>query len=119
MPLTNSLNKHIDISLYYSNINEDIFQDPKFTEVLDLVENNPNRYVYAIYGDNILLKNNLYVPVFHTTYLSCRKHNVVINNTDDLWLLEIFPNNKYYVVSNQSVSVPNNVKIIRSIKEII
>lgn len=117
MQSTNLLNKtnHIDISIYYDTIDERIFNDTKFKEMVTLIENQPSKYIYALYGDNNLLKNNIYIPIFHTSYLVSKKHNVIINDIVDLWLLDIFPNNNYYAMFDSNDS---RVKFIHNLTEI-
>ena len=101
MELQNSL-KTIDISLYYKAIDETIFKEQAFVELINMLVKKEliYKYKYAFYTDTYLLKTNLYIPNFHTMYLSNDVHNVVIKDSEDLWLLDIFNNNRYYVLNN-------------------
>jgi|694.fasta_scaffold00762_60 hypothetical protein len=101
MELQNS-SKIIDISLYYKTIDENIFKEQAFVELINMLVKKEliYKYKYAFYTDAYLLKTNIYIPNFHTMYLANGSHNVVIKNSEDLWLLEIFNNNRYYVLDD-------------------
>jgi hypothetical protein len=114
-------NNHIDISIYHSVLNENIYNNKIFLELISLVEKHPNKYIYSFYTETCLIKDNIYIPVFHTLYLSCKHHNVIINSEQDFWLQQIFPNNTYYFITDQydnSKKLDNNILCIRSISEI-
>lgn len=119
MELTNLLPKTvIDISLYYKYIDENIIQDKRYIDLMNLVlEENSIRYTYAFYTDTFLLRTNLYIPNFHTMYLSNGNHNVIIEDEKDLWLLDTFTNNKYYTY-NDAISYDDRIKIISTAQEI-
>lgn len=115
--INSSNNQYVDISLYFSNIDNNITNNKNFIEMISLVEQNPNKYIYAIYGDNNLIKNNIYIPVFHTTYLACKKHNIILDKQDDDWLIDVFPNNNYYMICDP-YETKKEIKFISSIKDI-
>jgi hypothetical protein len=120
---TNSYPKteHTDISLYYTILDDKIYSDAKFIELMNIVNDNPTQYIYSLYTETCLLKNNIYVPVFHTLYLSSKHHNVIINNEEEAWLSEVFPNNTYYIIKNENETFDygaKNIISISSIKEI-
>lgn len=121
MRLINSLNnQHTDLSLFSNILNDDIFSDNRFVQLMDLVEKAPNKYVYACYSESSYLKQNIYIPIFHTLYLASKHHNVILNNTDDLWLLDTFPNNTYYIMlaDKQAIDSKFNIRIINHLSEI-
>ena len=101
MELQNS-SKIIDISLYYKSIDESIFKEQAFIELINMLVKKEliYKYKYAFYTDSYLLKTNIYIPNFHTMYLANGHQNVIIKNSEDLWLLDIFNNNTYYVLDD-------------------
>jgi len=114
-------NKHIDISLYYGVLNDPLYKDKGFLELISLIQINSSQYIYSLYTEKCLIKDNIYIPVFHTIYLSCKHHNVIVNSEQDFWLQEVFPNNTYYFITDQYDSfkkLDNNILTIRSISEI-
>lgn len=110
-----------DISLYYKYIDENIFNDKRFIELMNLVSDN-NLYKnirYACYCDSFLLRKNIFIPNFHTIYLSNNKHNVILGNPEESWLIDIFPNNQYYLLANNVTDqLDNRINIISSIKNL-
>lgn len=125
MQLTNlSNNKTVDISIYYSQISENIFKDTIFIDLMNNIIQEKYLYSYrfAIYTDLNLLQTNIFIPVFHTIYLGSSKHNVIISNDNDLWLLNTFTNNNYYILHNKNDEFnydPYNITKIQNIKELI
>jgi hypothetical protein len=119
MEQPNLLSNIYRIALYYKHIDGEIFNDQNFNELLKLIQEDSYRHkmVYALYSDVFMLKNNLFIPYFHTLYLAHMMNHVVISNIKDLWLLDIFPNNKYY--TRNSEITHDKVKIINNIKDII
>lgn len=91
----------IDISIFCLSIDENIFKDERFIQLLDLIKIEPYKYVYSFYTESVLLGENVYIPIFHTLYLSSKNHNVIIGTSDDLWLINAFPNNTYYILENK------------------
>jgi hypothetical protein len=113
----------IDISLYYKLIDEKIFKDSTFIELMGIVsdKNQYQNIQYTLYTDSFLLRKNIFIPNFHTIYLSNNKHNVVINDPEDCWLLNVFPNNKYYYLNSLTIHPPTDTRITRisTLKDII
>lgn len=117
-PINNS------ISLYCKSVDEKIFQDFRFIDLMNLILKEENLYqiTYALYTDNNLLKTNLYIPTFHTMYLGCGNHNVIIQDSDDIWLCDAFSNNNYYVIADDKKTYDysqHNIKIIERIQELL
>lgn len=102
MQYPNSSESIRDISLYYKKIDESIFKEFRFVQLMNMLLKDDLKFHYAFYTDTFLLKTNLYIPNFHTMYLSNQNHNVLISNSEDLWLLDIFKNNKYYVLEEEN-----------------
>lgn len=124
MTLTSSLKKSItDISIFSRILTDDIYDDPRFEQLMNLLYDKENlyKYTYCFYCDESHIKNNLFIPVFHTAHLSCKNNNVIIKDKNDLWLLEIFSQNQYYILSETKDSFDYetyNVKTINNIKDI-
>lgn len=121
MKYQNFSKKTNEIALYYKIVDEKIYKDNRFKSLMELVNNETN-INYALYTDNFLLKNNLFIPNFHTIYLAVGNHKVIIDKIEDLWLVDTFKNNEYYFLLQES-AVPEikNTEIIKinKIKEAI
>lgn len=112
-------NKNIDISLFFNILNDNIYKDNRFIELMSLVKNDPYKYTYACYTESSYLKDNIYIPVFHTLYLANKLHHVILENANDDWLIDAFPNNKYYILSdNLSVTGATTIHSLTQIGEI-
>lgn len=123
MQSTNLSNKHTNISIFSRILSDDIFQDFRFVQLMNMLIKieNKHKYSYCFYCDQNALKTNIFIPVFHTMYLGCQNNNVLIRNSEDLWLLDIFKNNKYFVLENKEDIFDYEklgIKKINSIQEI-
>jgi len=119
MEYQNLSKKHNSLALFYKKVDENIFKENRFVQLMNSILKEDKMLNYAIYTDTFLLKTNLFIPNFHTMYLSNGNHNVVIEDENDLWMLEIFTNNKFYVLDNGEFDYSKyNVKTINHIKEI-
>jgi hypothetical protein len=113
-----------NLSLYYKIVNDKIFKEKRFVDLMNILLKNDNlyKYKYAFYTDSFLLRSNLFIPNFHTMYLSSGNHNVIIEDTDDLWLLDTFKHNIYYIIEDPKDNFDyesKSVKKIKSIKDIV
>ena len=92
----------INISIFDSVLTDSVFQDMRFVQLMNLLiqSENVHKYSYCFYCDSAMVKTNLFIPVFHTVYLSCQNNNVLIKDQKDIWLKDIFKNNKYYVLAS-------------------
>ena len=117
-----SENKLVDISIYSKKLDNSIFKDFRFVDLINnLIKSDEHNYKFAIYTDSSVLPANILVPVFHTFYLGCYEHNVLISDHKDLWLMNIFTNNKYYIIPNDNDNfdyASSGVKVIKTIREI-
>lgn len=116
-----SKNTPVNIGLYYYEITQDIFKDPRFIELQHLLAEpqNLNRYIYSLYTDTNLLASNIFIPIFHSIYLASGTINLVLDSEKDLWLVEAFPNNKYfYLGENSEIAQCPKVKLIKSLTEL-
>lgn len=97
-----SLSNHTrySLALYYKSVDETIFKEERFIQLMNMLLSNKVNTEYAFYTDSFLLRTNLYVPNFHTMYLASGNHNVIIGDSEDIWLLDVFKNNKYYILDN-------------------
>lgn len=117
-----SKNTPLSLGLYFYEITQQIYQDPRFVELQQILsnENNLNKYVYSLYSDTNLLANNLFMPIFHSIYLASGQSNIVLESDKDIWLVDAFPNNLYFYMGEANKEVDQNPKIktIKSITEI-
>jgi hypothetical protein len=123
MQSTNLLKKHINISIFSRTLSEDIFQDVRFVQLMNILlqTKNKHRYSYCFYCDQYVLKTNIFIPIFHTMYLACENNNVLIKNSEDLWIVDTFKNNNYFVLENREDMFDyekSGVKKIKNIKDI-
>lgn len=111
-----------NIALYYHQINETIFQDNRFTELMNFLLSDSNfmKYSYAFYTDNYMIKNNIFIPSFHTMYLSSGNKSVFIDKYEDLWLIDAFKNNEYFMIGQPKQDVSSfNINIIPNIRSVL
>ena len=123
MQQTNLLKKSpINISLFTHTLTDDIFKDMRFVQLMNLLIKSENlyRYHYCIFCDSSLIKTNIFIPIFHTIYMSCKTNNILLNNQTDSWITEIFPNNKYYMLINEenNTFAHSSINMIDNIKDI-
>lgn len=116
--------KPTDISIYCNELSDDIFKDFRFIDLMNTIiqEEYLYKYKFAIYTDLNGLRTNLFVPIFHTMYLGSSNHNVIITDDNDLWLLDTFSNNKYFIMPKSDDTFnynPYNITKIQNIKELI
>ena len=120
----NSSTKYpINISIFSQNLNQKIFQDPRTKQLLEIIDKKDNigRYQYAFYTDMNELRENLFIPVFHTMFLGCSINNVVLESAQDYWLCDLFPQNKYYILHTKDdnhLIEQKNISVIESITQI-
>lgn len=118
------LKNTINISIFTKVLTDDIFEDMRFVQLMNLLikKQNVHQYTYCVYCDSNLIKTNIFIPIFHTMYLSCQNNNVLIKDQNDLWLADIFKNNQYYVLKNQEDEFDysnTQIKTINDIKELL
>lgn len=125
MQLTNlSKNIQSDISIYRRKLTEDIFKDFVFIDLMNKLLQNKIGYnhKFAIYTDISLISTQTLIPIFHTMYLGSSNHNVILEDSNDLWLTQTFKNNQYYIIPKLRDDFnydPYNIKKIQTIKEIL
>lgn len=123
MQSINSLkNIPVDISIFCKKLDDSIFKDFRFVDLINnAIQSTGTKYNFAIYTDVSVLPSNIFVPVFHTFYLGSHRHNVIISDQKDLWLTNIFTNNKYYIIPSDNDSfdyTASGINIIKTIREI-
>jgi len=125
MQLTNlSKNIRSDISIYRQKLSEDIYKDFVFIDLMNklLQKKVGCDHKFAIYTDISLISTQILIPIFHTMYLGSSNHNVIIEDSNDLWLIQTFKNNKYYIIPKITDDFdydPYPVTKIQTIKEIL
>jgi hypothetical protein len=110
-----------NIGLFCREIDRQIYGDTRYLQLMEVVKEYPMTN-YALYSDSILIKENLFMPIFHTMYLANGINAIILANTDDFWITEIFTNNIYYIIdqSNGGSRVENQkIKTIKHIREIL
>lgn len=124
MQSTSSLKKYpIKLGIFTKTLTDNIFEDMRFVQLMNLLVQSDSvyKYSYCFYCDNSLIKTNIFIPVFHSVYMACQTNNIIINNSDDIWLTNIFKHNKYYVLSSKTDDFDYKsygVNVIDNIKDI-
>ena len=124
MQLINSLKNYpINIAIFQQKLTNDILYDQRLVELLSLLEDESNlsKYRYALYTDTNELKSNIFIPVFHSSYLACSTNHVVISHSEEMWIREIFSHNEYYILSsmiNETSNFDQYLKIINTMGDI-
>lgn len=113
-----------NLALYYKSIDDSIFQEIRFVELMNFLIKDTNliNYNYAFYTDAYLLKANMFIPSFHTMYLACGNKDVIIQDKEDLWLIDTFSNNRFYIIENKEDTFDLssfNIKVIPNIKSLL
>lgn len=92
----------INISIFEKRLSSNILKDDRYSQLTQLLsdKNNIPKYRYAFYTDVNELKQNIFVPIFHTLYLGCSNNNVIIGSSNDIWLADSFTNNKYFILKS-------------------
>lgn len=124
LSLDSSKNAITNISLYFENITKNIFGDKRYVQLMNLLDSSDNtyKYTYCLFTDANLLTTNLFMPVFHTMYMGSSHNNIVLQSEDDFWIPKMFPNNKYYYLS-ETDNLPESleglgISIIQNISQI-
>lgn len=125
-----NLKQHI--ALAYSSFTNDTYQDTAYQEILEKIDdNNFNMtYTYAIYTDHFMVKENIFLPIFHTYYLNSSPKLVILRNKECYDLPIVYPYHKYYIYDSYDTSQDDcekikqlaktdHVYVINSLKDII
>jgi hypothetical protein len=114
------------LAVAYSVFSTSSYSEPCFKELSQLVLDDKfnKTFTYAIYCDDFIVKENIFVPRFHTYYLNSETKDVIIMDEHLIDLPEIYNHHKYYIYNNEEllnkfVEKHINVQHVNSIKDII
>ena len=113
-----------NISIFCQTLTDEIFEDLRFVQLMNLLISKPDlyNYSYTFYCDVCEIKTNLFIPVFHTSYLGSQTNNVLIKTSEDSWLTEIFRHNKFYILKDHIEDnfdyKAHNINIINHINDL-
>lgn len=116
-----------DIAIACSHLNQKMYENPCFQELLNLIKDEEfNRnYNYAIYTDEMSVKENLFIPRFHTYYLQSKTKDVILLDKESLTIAEVYGHHRFYIYNNKQLldtfkRYYENINIthIQSIKDI-
>lgn len=122
------------IAIYYSTtIDSSIIEDLCIKELLELCGSLDfsMKFTYAIYADNSLISENIFIPIFHTYYLNSEPKIVVIRDSLQLSLdiLELYPYHDFCLYKDENSEsnfkflqdrFPNHkLRLISSLKELL
>lgn len=123
--MSQNLSKNLtNISIFSKVLTDEIFEDLRFVQLMELLTKQKElyKYTYCFFCDYSDLKDSLFVPIFHTSYLSSKINNVLIKDSDDVWVTKVFPHNNFYILKTHTIDNFNygeyNINIIDNIKEI-
>lgn len=109
-----------NISIFTKHLTDEIFKDFRFVQLMNLLikSENLDKFTYCFYCDSSMVKTNIFIPVFHTMYMSCRTNNVLIKDHNDLWIKDVFKHNKYYVLKNEEDTFNYDIVGVTKINDI-
>lgn len=125
-----NIKNHIAI-VYTEAIDSKILEDVCVREILELcgVYDFAMNFTYAIYTDNNLISDNMFIPIFHTYYLNSDPKMVVLRDAKAVDILELYPYHEYYILRNDNAErdlsflkeqfPKHKIKIIEAIKDLI
>jgi len=121
--------KHI--ALAFSSFTNDQYKDIAYKELIDNISDNSFnlQYTYGIYTDHFMVKENIFLPIFHIYYLNSSKKSVILRQEECYDLPIIYPHHDYYIYNESNnheqicdnlkqISGISNIYIINSIKDI-
>ncbi len=97
--------KHI--AVVYSSFNNDSIQDDAMKELLSLSTDNSFNlsFTYAVYTDQSFIKENLFIPIFHTYYLNSDSKYVILRSKDEYDLPYVYKHHKYCLYGPKDATI--------------
>lgn len=126
--LTNTKPEHISLHLGIacSVFSQDTYETACFQELVSLMldDDFKRNVVYAIYCDEMIVKENIFVPKFHTYYLHSDTKDVVILDEKLIDLPKVYNHHRYYIYGNKKLLEKfeeqyDNITYIESLRDII
>lgn len=122
------------IAIYYdTHINEKILKEDVCVNELMLLNNDYKfaiNFTYAIYTDMHSMKDNMFIPIFHSFYLNSDPKIVILrgSNVDDI--LELYPYHQFVIYKTNDTDTgrytelsdrfpDHDIKLINSLKDLI
>jgi len=120
---TNSItreNKRLHIGFLVETLDKQCLELKAVQQILEKIEDHKFmlNFTYAFYTDYNLMPEQILLPVFHTYYLNTDKKNIVLLDDKLLNVCNIYDYHSYYSFDKND-EMPDNVKLIESLQEII
>ena len=119
------------IALVYQIFTQQDYNDEAYKEIIKHLNNNAFnlKYTYAIYTDQCMVKENIFLPIFHTYYLNSAPKKVILRQDGCFDLPLVYPYHEYYIYRSLSdvenvvqqlekASPKTKITIIDSLKDI-
>jgi hypothetical protein len=121
--------KHI--ALAFSVFTSENYKDVAYQEILNEINNNNFNmsYTYAIYSDQCMVKENIFLPIFHSYYLNSDPKLVILRSKECYDLPIVYNYHEYFIynespessiiVDQMKSTIPNvKISLINSLKDI-
>lgn len=97
-------NNRNHIALAYGIFNNDSINNEPLQEILSLLKNNAFNlsFTYGIYTDQNFVKENLFMPIFHTYYLNSDSKYVVLTSELTYDLPYVYTHHKYLLYGDKT-----------------
>lgn len=92
-------NNRKHIALVYNSFNNDTIKDEALQEILSMIGDNSFNLncTYGIYTDQSFVKENLFIPIFHTYYLNSDLKYVILRSKDEYDIPYVYKHHEYYL----------------------
>ena len=97
-----SLNNNIAL-IYETLTSSEITSDQCIKDIQNLIEE-PKFYCnfnYALYADNIIVQDNLFMPMFNTFSLCSHSKIAIIRSAKMINIISVYPQHRYVLYTNQ------------------
>jgi len=96
-------NNRNHIALAYDTFEPLCLEHEAIKEILSLIkdDNFNMNFTYAIYTDQSFVKENLFLPIFHTYYLNSDKKSVLLLSPETYDMPSIYPHHSYFIYGDK------------------
>lgn len=121
MSISSSKKFLTNIAIFNSFLGYSIYQDKRLHQLSELWANKDllYSYTYGFYCDESMIKPNVFFPIYHTTHLAYKKNAIILKDHNDIWLMELFSKNDFFIVNDQSDTFDYSNYPIKKVNHII
>jgi hypothetical protein len=105
------------IGIYYpSSIDSTTIQDICIKEILELCGtfDFSMNFTYAIYADNSLIADNIFIPIFHTFYLNSDPKIIVLRDKMPIDILELYPYHDFCIYNDEKITTKEDFDLLKN-----